>query len=168
MWATQPEQQKPRRTELRVVDFVELPRSPEASSKSLRIGHGLVTVTIFWISPARSGYPGSDEERRIVLRTMAHLRDDETVAKMGHPDFRCGPPSPWSTYRHYLLDEPGPSPDIPNLTKKDGSRFARWPTLATMKPSRRWGTQILDVGHPAHGPPIVTIPSTTPAKSEYP
>src|SRR5438046_1183446 len=42
-----------------------------------------------------------------------------------------------------------PSPDIPNLTKKDGSRFARWPTLATMKPSRRWGTQILDVGHPS-------------------
>src|SRR6266851_1959079 len=42
-----------------------------------------------------------------------------------------------------------PSPDIPNLTKKDESRFARWPTLATMKPSRRWGTQILDVGHPA-------------------
>jgi len=24
------------------------------------------------------------------------------------------------------------------------SRFARWPTLATMKPSRKWGTQILD------------------------
>ena len=29
-------------------------------------------------------------------------------------------------------------------------RVARWPTLATMKPSRRWGTQILDVGHPAY------------------
>ena len=34
---------------------------------------------------ARSGYPGSDEERRIVLRTMAHLSDDKAVAKMGHP-----------------------------------------------------------------------------------
>jgi hypothetical protein len=25
--------------------------------------------------------------------------------------------------------------------KESGSRFARWPTLATMKPSRRWGTR---------------------------
>ena len=34
---------------------------------------------------AQSGYPGSDEERRIVLRTMAHLSRDETAPKMGHP-----------------------------------------------------------------------------------
>ena len=28
---------------------------------------------------------------RIALRTMAHPRDEETVAKMGHPNFRFGP-----------------------------------------------------------------------------
>jgi hypothetical protein len=27
---------------------------------------------------------------RFVLRTNAHLIDDETVAKMGHPDLRLG------------------------------------------------------------------------------
>jgi hypothetical protein len=28
------------------------------------------------------------------------------------------------------------------VLEENGSRFARWPTLSTMKPSRRWGTQI--------------------------
>src|SRR5438270_2225431 len=47
-------------------------RSPEASWEDLKTGVGLVTVSIFWTNPAQSGYPGSDEETRIVLRTMAH------------------------------------------------------------------------------------------------
>jgi hypothetical protein len=37
-----------------------------------------------------------------------HLSDDETVAKMGHPDFRCGPPfcfrSPGGSGRCRLVD----------------------------------------------------------------
>src|SRR5438552_19139920 len=49
------------------------------------------------LSPQRTR-PSPDRpnltKRRIALRTMAHLSEDETVAKMGHPVFRCGPPSP--------------------------------------------------------------------------
>jgi len=44
---------------------------------------------IFWTNSARYEHPSSDEERRIVLRTMAHLIDDKTVAKMGHPIVWC-------------------------------------------------------------------------------
>ena len=32
--------------------------------------------------------------RSAAPQQRAHLSDDETVAKMGHPDFRCGPPAP--------------------------------------------------------------------------
>ena len=37
------------------------------------------------MSVAQSEYPGSNEKRRIVLRTIAHLSRDETAPKMGHP-----------------------------------------------------------------------------------
>src|SRR5258707_1560860 len=60
-------------------------QSREVSSRNLKTGAGLVTGTTFWTNPARSGCPGSDEERRIVLRTMAHLSRDKTAPKMGHP-----------------------------------------------------------------------------------
>ena len=47
------------------------------------------------------------------------------------------------------------SQDVVASLEDSGSRLARWATLATMKPSRRWGTRILDVGYPS--PPDVMI-----------
>jgi hypothetical protein len=48
----------------------------------------------------------------------------------------------------------GGSEAIDSWISEDGSRVARMPTLATVRPSRRWGTQIccgLDLGHPPDG-----------------
>jgi hypothetical protein len=37
--------------------------------------------------------PSCPLARRIALRAMAHLSDDETVAKMGHPNLDVGHPA---------------------------------------------------------------------------
>jgi hypothetical protein len=61
------------------------------------------------------------------------------------PNLRSAAPRLWSPIATTRATNSLPRSVASHQT---GSRFARWPTLVAIKPRRRWGTQISDVGHP--------------------